>query len=186
MKRNCTAHFNLSLLSAFLLLITATSCQEVGNQENREKTGQKHYTKEELMRINNARKQAEERRINKYIQRSGLPFKRTNTGLRYHIYETSQEDVPTANDGQIAAIDFAVVVLNGDTVYRSKPGRPAEFLIGKDHVESGLHEGITYLKPGEKALLVLPPHLAHGLAGDLKKIPMNATIIYDLHLREVR
>ena len=144
------------------------------------------YTKEELLRINESRKQAEERRIKKYVERSGLPFTRTATGLRYYIYEKSENDLPAAAENQIATINFTVNVLNGDTVYRSKPGRPAEFLIGKDHVESGLHEGITYLKPGERAVLILPPHLAHGLAGDLKKIPMNATIIYDVHLLDVK
>lgn len=184
MKVNCTRHFykNMSIALAAVLL---WNC-DFGQNTQPDEKNIKSYTKEELLRINESSKQAEERRINKYVERSGLPFKRTNTGLRYHIYESTSNQVPTAAEDQIAAIDFTVNVLNGDTVYRSKPGRPAEFLIGKDHVESGLHEGITYLKPGERALLILPPHLAHGLAGDLKKIPMNATIIYDVYLREVR
>jgi FKBP-type peptidyl-prolyl cis-trans isomerase len=51
-----------------------------------------------------------------------------------------------------------------------------------DQVESGLHEGIKYMKKGEKARLILPPHLAHGLIGDMNKIPMNATLIYDIQV----
>lgn len=185
MKKSYIRHFCKINLGVFILVLSA-GCDFTGQNPQGSEKKKENYTKEELLRINETRKQAEERRINKYVERSGLEFKRTNTGLRYFIYEKGSGDQPRTTEGQIAAIDFSVSILNGDTVYRSVPGRPAEFLIGKDHVESGLHEGVTYLQPGDKAKLILPPHLAHGLAGDLKKIPMHATIIYDLHLVEVR
>lgn len=178
MKRNST----LLLLSIAVLF---GACGD-GNNKKKEGRQQKTYTKEELIKKNRIRDQAENRRIKKYVERSGIDYKETGTGLRYHIYEHGDTSRPKAEEGQIAVIDFTVTILTGDTAYASEPGRPGEFLIGKDYVESGLHEGITYLRPGDKAKLILPPHLAHGLVGDMNKIPMNATIIYDVHLLDVK
>jgi FKBP-type peptidyl-prolyl cis-trans isomerase FkpA len=55
-----------------------------------------------------------------------------------------------------------------------------------DNVESGLHEGILYMNEGSKALLVIPSHLAHGLVGDMNKIPPKSTIVYDIELLELK
>ena len=55
-----------------------------------------------------------------------------------------------------------------------------------DNVETGLHEGIKYMKVGEKAKMILPSHLAHGLIGDSKKIPPRSTIVYDIELLDLK
>ena len=60
------------------------------------------------------------------------------------------------------------------------------FLVCRDEVESGLHEAIQYLKVGDKAKVIIPSHLAHGIAGDFEKIPPRSTIIYDIHLIAVK
>jgi FKBP-type peptidyl-prolyl cis-trans isomerase len=41
---------------------------------------------------------------------------------------------------------------------------------------------VKYLKHGDKALLLIPSHLAHGLLGDFKKIPPQMPIIYDVEI----
>ena len=51
-----------------------------------------------------------------------------------------------------------------------------------DYIESGLHEGISYMKEGDRAKIIIPSYLAHGLIGDLDKMPPLATIIYDIRL----
>ena len=61
-----------------------------------------------------------------------------------------------------------------------------EFIVGKDYVESGLHEGIAFMNAGDKALIIIPSYLAHGLAGDLKKIPFRSTIVYDVELVAIK
>jgi FKBP-type peptidyl-prolyl cis-trans isomerase len=38
------------------------------------------------------------------------------------------------------------------------------------------------MRKGEKALFILPPHLAHGLIGDMNKIPPLTTVVYDIEL----
>jgi FKBP-type peptidyl-prolyl cis-trans isomerase FkpA len=42
------------------------------------------------------------------------------------------------------------------------------------------------MKVGDSAIFVLPPHLAHGLLGDQKKIPRMAIISYQVVLQGVQ
>jgi FKBP-type peptidyl-prolyl cis-trans isomerase len=34
--------------------------------------------------------------------------------------------------------------------------------------------------------VILPPHLAHGLTGDMVKIPLHSTLVYDITLVSLR
>jgi len=42
------------------------------------------------------------------------------------------------------------------------------------------------LSLGDHAKLIIPSHLAHGLIGDLDKIPPLTTLVMDIHLIGVR
>jgi FKBP-type peptidyl-prolyl cis-trans isomerase len=54
-----------------------------------------------------------------------------------------------------------------------------------DNVESGLHEGITYMRKGEKAKIILSSNLAYGLVGDMDKIPPQSPLVYDVELVDI-
>jgi FKBP-type peptidyl-prolyl cis-trans isomerase len=41
------------------------------------------------------------------------------------------------------------------------------------------------MKEGEKAIFIIPSHLAFGLLGDENKIPKRATLVYDVELVQV-
>lgn len=137
-----------------------------------------------LMDENKRFAQKEEADIRDWLARQGSPMVATGTGLRYKIVR----DVPgdTARPGQVAVLNFAVFLLNGDTCYVSKPGQPARFEIGHADVESGLQEGVQHLSPGDSAVLVIPSALAFGLLGDRDKIPMRSTVIYHIGLVALR
>jgi len=83
-------------------------------------------------------------------------------------------------------IEHSISLLNGRACYRTKLGEPESFFVEQDDVESGLHEGIQQLSVGDSALVIIPSHLAHGLAGDLDQIPMRSTIIYNIRLLAAR
>ena len=76
--------------------------------------------------------------------------------------------------------------MDGRVCYSSDSLGPKEFVVGADNVETGLHEGIQYLHVGDRATLILPSHLAHGLIGDESKIPPKASVIYELELLSVK
>ena len=120
----------------------------------------------------------ENEQIESFLKRYKWPVTKTGTGLRYYVYEKGEGD--SAKVGMFATIDYSITLLSGDTAYSSKETGPQEFLINMDNVESGLHEGIQYMKVGDRAKMILPSYLAHGLIGDSKKIPPRTTIIYDI------
>ena len=104
----------------------------------------------------------------------------SGTGLRYKLVR----DVPgdTAKPGQLAVLNYAVYLLNGDTCYASTPDTRGSFRIEHADVESGLQEGVQHLSVGDSAVLVIPSALAFGLLGDRDKIPMRSTIVYHIGL----
>lgn len=122
----------------------------------------------------------EESDIRDWLVRQGVPMISTGTGLRYKLVR----DVPgdTARPGQVAVLNYAVYLLNGDTCYVSGPGTPGSFRIEHADVESGLQEGVQHLSVGDSAVLVIPSALAFGLLGDRDKIPMRSTVVYHIGL----
>lgn len=64
-------------------------------------------------------------------------------------------------------------------------GMPFSFTIGKEQVIKGWDEGISKLKVGEKARLIVPPHLGYGERGYPPVIPANSTLIFDVELISV-
>ena len=161
-----------------LILCSFSNCNST---EEVEKTDQNEL-KQSLIELNKSQMQIESAMIDAYVKRHKWEVIESGTGLRYYIYKESETEGENAKEGQVAVVDFEISLLDGTICYSSKEIGSQEFLIGKDDVESGLHEGITFMKTGDKAKLILPSHLAHGLIGDMDKIPPRATIIYDIEL----
>ena len=140
--------------------------------------------KKPLIDVNRSKVKMENDQIDAYINRRGWKVTKTGTGLRYFKYEEGKGD--SAKVGQLATVDYVVTLINGDTVYSTQEGGPQSFVIEMDNVESGLHEGIQYMREGDKAILILPSYLAHGLLGDRNKIPPRSTIFYNIELLNVK
>ncbi len=122
----------------------------------------------------------EKKRIDLYIDSLGIDFKSSGTGLRYWIKPSEAGD--SLFSGDIAIVQYTLKILNGDILYQSPKGVYQEFVVDYDHVESGLHEGIKYMKVGDEAILILPAHIAHGITGDQAAIPSQSTLVYELKL----
>ena len=164
------------ILSSFFLLLACTNSPEIKQLSLKE-------VEEALLNANINALEKEAEQIDAYIKKKKLNTVKTGTGLRYYIYQ--QGEGVKAENGKRAIVHYKVTLLNGTECYSTKDG-PEEFVIGKDNVETGLHEAINYLKEGDKAIVIIPSHLAHGLAGDLKKIPIRSTIVYDIELVAVK
>ena len=109
---------------------------------------------------------------------------RTGSGLQYFIYEHS-EDVDTSIHpipGDVAEIEYTITLLSGDECYRTEDDEYEEFVVDNSEIETGIQEGIKLLSPGDRAKLIVPSHLAHGMAGDLDKIPPLTTLVIDIYL----
>lgn len=118
--------------------------------------------------------------INQYIKVHGWEMETTASGLRYMLIKSGKG--PLAQTGQTAKVEYKISLLDGTVCYTSEKDGAKEFLIGKDYIESGLHEGIKLMHVGDKMRFILPSHLAHGLTGDQSKIPPLSSVVYEIEL----
>lgn len=170
---NLKAWLGTSLVFTLLLLQSCSS-------DEQEHVVSYEEIKETLVEENKNAAQIESDQIDQYINRHQLDVISSGTGLRYQIYQKGTG--VKAEDGQLALVHYTISLLNGKKCYSTIGDKPESFVIGHDNVESGLHEGITYMHVGDKAKFIIPSHLAHGLIGDQNKIPPRSTIIYDIEL----
>lgn len=172
-------NFQLYILSTLCLLMLACT-----NDQPTTPPINPTQLKEALIERNINSVKNEQQQIENYIKKFKLNPTKTGTGLHYQIIKEGSGE--TATEGKTAIITYDVTLLNGTLCYSTNENGAEEFKVGKDYAESGLHEAITYLKKGDKAIVIIPSYLAHGLAGDFNKIPMRSTIIYTLELIDIK
>ncbi|MCB0802088.1 MAG: FKBP-type peptidyl-prolyl cis-trans isomerase [Flavobacteriales bacterium] len=122
----------------------------------------------------------EKEKIQNYIDSSHLDFQKTGTGLHYVILDSSNGD--TFKTGDIAVIRYQLKSIEGKLLYETRPELAQEFAVDYDDVETGLHEAIKKMKVGERAIIILPAHLAFGITGDQAAIPSQTTLVYYLSI----
>lgn len=140
-------------------------------------------TAEQLIQENRDAIKLEDRDIDLYLERKGIAALRSGRGIRYKLLRDQEGEV--AQPGQWAVVNYRVELLNGDTAYSTAAGSPESFKVEMDDVESGLHEAIQYLSPGDSAIFVIPSYRAHGLIGDMDRIPMRSSVVYRVGLVKV-
>jgi len=175
-------HYKIRHILFFLFLVVLF-CSCGGNSPD-SKQPDSATIRQNMLEVNAILIDAEDQEINDFIARHGWEMHKTGSGLRYMIYQPG--DGPVAQKDQIAVFHFSLSLITGDLVYASQNDQPAEFRIGRSSVESGLEEAILLMRVGDKARLILPSHLAHGLPGDGMRIPQRATIIYDIELIDLK
>ncbi|HNW69930.1 MAG TPA: FKBP-type peptidyl-prolyl cis-trans isomerase [Bacteroidales bacterium] len=180
LEKNSVVRFILLGFTAFMLVAVA-SC---GSGDQKKVMVNEDSLKTGLVKVNKTLTAKEDRDIEDYIQRHEWAMQKTGTGLRYHIYKKGNGAQPKDKDKVI--ISFQVNLINGVECYDSKNDGLKLFELGKAEVESGLEEGIKLMRVGDRAKLIIPSHLAFGFMGDDNKIPMHATLIYDVELMEIK
>jgi len=174
---------NKFLLYTFFAVVVVSCSQK--EEEKKDYTPEEYrQMREDLRKQNEVWHNEEMADIDAYVQRHHWNVTTSGSGLKYLIYKKADTLLPRAQEGQIAVINYSISLLD-DSVCYSSEGEPDEFLIGMDNVESGLHEGITYMRKGEKAKIIFASNLAFGLVGDMEKIPPQSPLIYDIELVDI-
>ncbi|GAB4288263.1 MAG: hypothetical protein Kow0068_14060 [Marinilabiliales bacterium] len=124
-------------------------------------------------------------KIAKYCKRMKWDCKVSPTGLFYEVYYHSEMDGDSVKPGDNVLITYKVTLLDGTICYTTDSTGPETFKLGYGVAEQGLEQGLLLMKEGDKAHLVLPPHLAYGLIGDEYKIPPRSIIVYDIELVKI-
>jgi len=134
--------------------------------------------KNELISVNSYLVEKDRERIIGYINRKNLQMKETPSGLWYMISEQGTGEF--FKDKDKITFDYECTLLDGTLCYTSESLGPKSIILGTTAIEPGLNEGLRMLKPGGKALFILPPFLAWGLHGDDNKIPPRAVVVYKI------
>ncbi|HET8963166.1 MAG TPA: FKBP-type peptidyl-prolyl cis-trans isomerase [Chitinophagales bacterium] len=170
------------ILGGLMMLIVA--CKDQHKQTTKNINIQSKEFQDKLIEANKMYVRQENDEIDQYVAHKGWDMVKTGTGLRYMITRKGSGEL--AKPEQIARVNYKISLLNGTVCYSSDSTGAKEFVVAGDNVESGLHEGIQYMHIGDKAILILPSHLAHGLMGDEDKIPPKASVIYELELLSLK
>jgi FKBP-type peptidyl-prolyl cis-trans isomerase len=142
-----------------LILIFAVSCEE---------EDETNY--EELM-------------IEEFIQERGITAEPTESGLYYIELEPGIGIVPGLGD--TAVVNYKGMFLNGRVFDYSLGEETYEVVVGVSGVIAGWHEGLSYMKEGAKAWLLIPSKLAYGPSGR-GSIPGNTPLLFEIELKMVK
>jgi FKBP-type peptidyl-prolyl cis-trans isomerase len=132
----------------------------------------------QLLEMNQEKSKEESAMIQKFIAEKKWAMTHNGGGLYYEITEKGR-GIPVEN-GMTVAIAFKVFLLDGKQCYETMAADPVRFKVGKDHVESGLHQLMPLLHKGDRVRVVLPSVLAFGFTGDKKKIPGDTPLHYEI------
>jgi FKBP-type peptidyl-prolyl cis-trans isomerase FkpA len=168
-------------LAVIVLLPLACSNPESPYEQRQKKEINTETLKKQFIKANQQIVQKENDEMDYYAKSHQMNFTPTKSGVRYYVYEASARG-DSIKDGMEISMNFKVSLLDGTEVYNSKELGKKTFKVGQENIESGIHKGVQYLKRGDKALLLIPSHLAHGLLGDSKKIPPQMPIVYDVQI----
>ena len=111
-------------------------------------------------------------------------MEQTGSGLRYYIYKHGEGETPQPEE--IAEIEYSIELLDGTECYRTEDDEYEELVMERSEVESGVHEALKLMRPGDKAKLIIPSHLGHGLLGDMDKIPPLTVLVVDITLLGIK
>ncbi len=163
-----------------LVYLSLASC---GNEKEGQKVTEGKDLWNKLEEANKILAEYEREEILDFISRRGWKMEETGSGLWIEVYETAKGQ--KASFGNKVALNYTVMLLNGEIIYSSAERGKKVFLVGRGGVEAGLEEAILLLGSGDKARIIMPPHLAHGFHGDGERVPRRATIVYDLEVSGV-
>ncbi|WPB77835.1 FKBP-type peptidyl-prolyl cis-trans isomerase N-terminal domain-containing protein [Archangium violaceum] len=106
----------------------------------------------------------------------------TPSGLQYVVLSPSPNPRPGPKNRVV--FDYTASIAGGAEFESSAAlGRPA--VIGVSDGIKGLAEAFQLMPLGSRYRFVIPPQLAYGAEGMPGKVPPNATLIYEITLREV-
>jgi FKBP-type peptidyl-prolyl cis-trans isomerase len=173
--------FSFKVLLFSVLTLLLMRCKEPAEKENlyseQDFEKNREEIKKQFITANQQLMQKENDEMDYYGVSHKMSFVRTGSGVRYYVYKPSVSG-DSIKDGSEVTIDFKIFTMDGTLCYSSETEGKRTFIIGQEEIESGIHKGLKYLKRGDKAILLIPSPLAHGLLGDFKKIPPQMPIVY--------
>lgn len=117
-----------------------------------------------------------------FINRYGWRMERSGTGLYYEI--TAPGKGETFVEGDLVTLEYSTFLLSGEKVYDSDSSGVKSFIVNRSEEIDALHEIAHKLRPGASAVMVIPSHLAYGVAGDGDRIAGLQPIVMKVHVTD--
>ncbi|NVK26831.1 MAG: FKBP-type peptidyl-prolyl cis-trans isomerase [Flavobacteriia bacterium] len=167
----------LFLIALLGLMMSCQSTQEKGRTGNQNDQLSPSERRERLIEQNLGRVQQEKAQIEAYIDSSGMAWEETGTGLRFVIIDRGEEKPIEESD--IVQLDYNLHLLDGTQLASSKVDGLYTVRANKDNdAVIGLHEALMNLHRGDSAIVLIPSHLAFGIAGEGNVPPMSSVLYY--------
>jgi len=132
---------------------------------------------------NEARRDSEQDNINRFLEENGYKVEPTETGLYY--IEVEEGNGAQAEAGKKVKVHYKGTFLNGEKFDASYDrGEPIEFTLGRGEVIKGWDEGISMMKEGGKANLVIPSKIGYG-SQSRGTIKAYSPLFFEVELVEV-
>jgi FKBP-type peptidyl-prolyl cis-trans isomerase len=140
--------------------------------------------REKMQAMMEERKANEPNDIKKYLSDNRINVQPTKSGLYY--IETLRGAGVKAADGKTVQVKYTGKLLDG-TIFDSSDGKaPISFKLGSKQVIPGWEEGISMMRVGGKAKLVIPSSLAYGPNGAGQTILPFSPLVFDVELVDVK
>lgn len=163
-----------------ILVLVIVSCESTETLQQKPV----NWSSEQSTKMNQEITKDEDIAIQVYCaQHENWVVEETGSGLRFIRLKEGTGNL--AQTGNEAKISYSIRLLDGTICYETPSDELDVFKVDKSDVETGIQEGIKKMRVGEKAVLIIPSHLAHGLIGDLKKIPPITSIVVTVELKEL-
>ena len=118
-----------------------------------------------------------------YAKNKDWDYLITGTGIIYEILIHGSGVIGKAGDK--VEFSYESKLLDGTFCYSSDSNGLKQFVVDYEDVESGLNGIAKLLTEGDSARIILPPHLAFGVAGDRNRIPPRSSLVYHLRLLKI-
>ncbi len=172
----------MRLLYFFILIVFfAASCNN--DEVTQQPKVQKRYIEDSLMRANQFLLQRDSELIQSYVDRHQMEMRVSPDGLWYQIVKKTNGT--KLKNGDIVKYNYRIELLDGTLCYSSENDGIGQLKIGSSGKENGLEKGLLMMRTGERAKFILPPYLAYGLVGDMKRIPARSALVYDIEILEI-
>ncbi len=125
--------------------------------------------------------------LESYLSANNITVQPTESGLIY--IEIVKGTGPQATQGKKAKVHYTGTLLDGtkfDSSYDHPDKQPLEFIIGEQRIIPGFEEGVSLMKKGGKAKLIMPSKLAYGSRPAGPSIPAFSTLVFEVELIDVQ
>jgi FKBP-type peptidyl-prolyl cis-trans isomerase len=171
-------------------------CFACANNDNTKNSQQKRAvnTRQNIEKVNKFLNEKDKDKIESFLRRQNLTA--TFDEIGFWIAPIEKGNGTKIQDGSVVALKGSINLLDGTLCYTYTEDNPLIFVVSRSNeisetstsqnATSGMHSALSLMEEGERAVLIFPPHLAHGIIGDGDNIPPRSILVYDIKILEIK